>query len=134
MEDFHVSSRQVPNMALPDPIPTITVNSVAYNFARVGMDSTSSVYATPDGNDRLLISRQSKNRNRMTIRLDRRKIAANPFDASLNQEYSQSAYVVWDLPKLGVTAQEAAWHSQLLSDLLVAGTPDYGLRVLQGEV
>lgn len=121
-------------MALPDPIPTLTVAAVPYDFARIGMDATSSVYSTASGNDRLLISRQSKARNRFTIRLDRRKVAANPFDASVNQEYTQSAYVVWDLPKIGVTAAEAAAHSQLLSDLLVAGTPDYGLRVLQGEV
>lgn len=121
-------------MALPDPIPTITTAAVAYDFARIGMDSTSSVYSTASGNDRMLISRSEKARKRLTIRLDRRKVAANPFDASLNQEYSHSTYIVWDIPKLGVTAAEAAAHSQLLSDILVAGTPDYGLRVLQGEV
>lgn len=119
---------------LPDPIPTLTVNSVTYDFVRIGSTETSSVYQTANGNDRMIVSRQNKARNRYTIRLDRRKVAANPFDASLNQEYTQSAYVVWDIPKLGVTPEEADYHGQLLSAVMVAGTPDYALRVLRGEV
>jgi len=121
-------------MALPDPIPTLTVSAVTYDFARIGMDGTSSIYQTANGNDRLLISHQNKNRFRTTARFDRRKIAANPLDASLNQEYTMSTYVVWDVPKTGFTSTEIVAHSQLLSDFLVAGTPDYGLRVVQGEV
>jgi len=121
-------------MALPDPIPTITVNSVAYDFARVGMTDGKAVYQTADGNDRLTIENSVKNRSRTLIRLDRSKIAANPFDADLNQAYSFSTYVVMDRPKLGVSASEVNLHGQLLDALLVAGTPDYRLRVVQGEV
>lgn len=121
-------------MALPDPIPTVTTNSVAYNFARIGQDKTSSVYQTSDGNDKLTISRSEKARKRFSIRLDRRKIAADPFNAALNQEYRQAVYIVWDTPLLGVTSTEADWHGKLLTDLMIAGTPDYALRVLQGEV
>lgn len=121
-------------MALPDPIPTITVNAVTYDFARIGMDSSSAVYQTANGLDRLTVSHQSKTRNRHTLRLDRSKIAADPFDADINQKYTQSAYVVWDTPLIGVTAAEADLHSQLLVAIMAAGTPDYALRVLQGEV
>jgi hypothetical protein len=120
-------------MALPDPIPTLTVDAVTYDFARIGMNDTSSVYQTANGLDRLTVSHVLKNRNRHTIRLDRKKVAADPFTADLNQEYSFSTYVVCDAPKLGVTAAEMNVHSQLLTALMVAGTPDYVLRVLQGE-
>lgn len=120
-------------MALPDPIPTLTVNSVNYDFARIGNDVNSAVYQTADGNDRLTVSHSLKNRNRHTIRLDRTKIAANPFDAAIDQEYSMSTYVVVDVPKIGFTASEMNYHSQLLTAIMVAGTPDYVLRVLQGE-
>jgi hypothetical protein len=121
------------HVALPDPIPQLTVNSVNYDFARVGMDGSSATYQTADGLDRLTVSHQLKNRNRHTIRLDRSKIAADPFDADINQEYSFSTYVVFDAPRLGVTASELNYHSQLLTAIMVAGTPDYVLRVLQGE-
>jgi hypothetical protein len=124
-------------MALPDPIPTITVNSVAYNFARTGTDAKnnifSSVYQTPDKLDKLTISRQERARTRHTVRFDRRKIAADPFNAAINQEYSMSAYTVIDIPKFGFSNTEVTWLSRLASDFMVAGTPDYELRVIQGE-
>jgi hypothetical protein len=121
-------------MALPDPIPTITVASVPYDFVRTQFGDTSTVYTTANGLDRLTISHQLKNRHRHSIRFDRRKIAATPFDAALNQEYSWSAYTVLDTPKNGVTAAEAQALNQLLAAFCVAGTPDYDLRVLQGEL
>lgn len=121
-------------MALPDPIPTITVNAVTYDFARVGMTDGNAIYRTATGLDKVTVSHQQKARNRTTLRLDRSKIAADPFDAGINQEYSMSTYVVWDRPKVGFTAAECDLHTQLLTAFLVAGTPDYGLRVLQGEI
>jgi hypothetical protein len=121
-------------MALPDPIPTITVNSVAYDFARVGMSDSRAVYQTADGLDVLTIENTVKNRNRTLVRLDRKKIAADPFNADLNQAYTFATYVVIDKPTLGVSASEVNLHGQLLDAILVAGTPDYRLRVLQGEV
>jgi len=120
-------------MALPDPIPTLTVDAVTYDFARIGMNDSSAVYQTADGLDRMTVSHQLKNRNRHTLRLDRKKIAADPFDADINQEYSFSTYVVIDAPRLGVTAAELDDHSQLLTAIMAAGTPDYILRILQGE-
>lgn len=122
-------------MALPDPIPTITIDSVAYDLARIGMMDSKSIYQTANGLDRLTIEHQvTKNRNRQNLRFDRRKIAADPFDADLNQEYSFSTYVVTDSPKWGVTSAELDVHFQLLAGLWSAGTPDYGLRILQGEI
>lgn len=122
-------------MALPDPLAQVIVNTVEYDLARTGMSADSSVYKSADGLDKFTLSHQvTKNRLRRVARLDRSKIAANPFDADLNQEYSLSTYVVSDIPKLGVSAAEADFHFQLLAGLWASGTPDYGLRFLQGEV
>lgn len=121
-------------MALPDPIPTLTVQAKTYDFARIGFSDNSSVFQTANTRDRLTVSHRFNKRNRFSIRLDRSKIAADPFDASLNQEYSHSAYVVWDSPNLGITPAENQELGQLLVAILAAGTPDYDLRVLQGEI
>lgn len=121
-------------MALPDPIPTLTVNAVEYDFVRAGMDLSSGVFRTANGNDVLTLSSSYKNRNRLQMRLDRKKTAADPFDSDLNQEYSWSTYVVHDFPKLGVTAAECHNLFLLLSAFAVEGTVDNGLRFLQGEL
>lgn len=121
-------------MALPDPIPTVTVDSIAYDFARVGMANGNSIYQTGDGNDRLTISHTVRNRTRTLVRLDRSKITADTLNSSLNKPYSAATYVVVDRDSIGWDADELDYHFQLLSGLWAAGTPDYGLRVLKGEV
>jgi hypothetical protein len=124
-------------MALPDPIPTLTVNSVAYNFARTASSGNNgivtSVYQTPDKLDKLTVSRMERARTRYSVRFDRRKIAADPLNAALNQEYNMAAYTVFDVPRTGFSNTEITWLSRLLGDFLVAGTPDYELRVIQNE-
>jgi hypothetical protein len=125
---------------LPDPIPTITINSVTYDLARTGVtgktgNSTgAAIYQTSNGLDRLTIEHSVKNRKRDVVRFDRTKVAATPFDAAKDQEYSMSAYVVVDSPRLGFTSAEKDYVFQLLSAFWVAGSPDYGLRVLNGEI
>lgn len=125
-------------MALPDPIPTLTVNAVTYDFARIGItgDSSSSLgtYRTADKLNTLSIAHTVKNRERHSVRIDRKKVAANPFDSSLNQEYSWSVYTVLDMPRNGVSTTEAQLLNQLLAAFMVAGTPDYDIRVFAGEL
>lgn len=122
-------------MALPDPIPTITVNSVAYDLARIGMENSKAVYQTASGNDRLTVaSTVNRNRSRTVVRLDRKKFAADPLNSALTRPYTLATYVVSDSDNIGWTAAEKDYHQQLLAALWVAGTPDYGLRILQGEV
>jgi len=121
-------------MALPDPIPTLTAVSVNYDFFRTGFGDSSSVYKTSTGKDVLTVSTQNKNRNRTIVRLDRSKIAANPFDAEINQAYSFSTYQVFDWPKLGVTSAEVADLATLLNNFVSAGTPNYRSRILLGEI
>lgn len=120
-------------MALPDPIPTLTVGAVTYDFARTGMTDTSSTYQTADGLNRMAVSHSRNKRDRCVLRLDRDFVAADPYVSYNNQKYSHSAYVVFDAPLVGVTPAQRDALGQLLTAVMVAGTPDYILRVLQGE-
>lgn len=122
-------------MALPDPIPTLTVDAIGYDFYRTSFGDTASVYQTANGLDVLTISHQLKStRNRYSVRFDRKKVAADPFVDGNNRSLSWTAYAVFDAPSDGVTAAECQDLSQLLQTFLVSGTPDYDLRVLQGEI
>jgi hypothetical protein len=129
----HTMQRQP--MALPDPIPTLTVNSVTYDFARTSFGENRSVFSTANGLDVLTVSKQSRGaRNRHMVRFDRTKVAASPFDAAKDQEYSCSAYTVLEFPLLGFTSAELAYEEELLRTFMAAGTPGYVVRVLQGEI
>lgn len=119
-------------MSIPDPIPTLTVNSVAYDFVRTGSGDATGVFKTADGLDRLTIAHTEKARRRSVIRLDRTAIADDPLITGNSFEAAMATYVVMDRHKV-FTAAEADWHLKLLSALLLEGTPDYSLRVLRGE-
>jgi hypothetical protein len=121
-------------LALPDPIPTLTVNSKTYDFARIGMTDTSGIYQTADGLDRLTISHQYRKRNRFSVRLDRNFLADDPFVSTITQRFSHSVYTVIDTPQIGVDPVENDWLYQLHAAIMAAGTPDYSKRILQGEL
>jgi len=120
-------------MALPDPIPTLTVDAVTYDFFRTGMNGTSSTYSTANGLDHLTVSHTFNKRKRSVMRVDRDFVATDPYVPFNNNKYSHSAYVVYDAPGVGVTPTQQDKLGQLLAALMAAGTPDYVLRMLQGE-
>ena len=121
-------------MGLPDPIPTIAAVSVNYDFARVSFGENQGVFATADAKNVLTVAHQSKARNRTTVRIDRNKVAADPFTSGLNQQYGWSVYTVFDWPKVGVSTTEVLDLSTLLTNFFGAGTPSYKQRVIQGEI
>lgn len=121
-------------LALPDPIPTLTVNAITYDFARVGFGDSKAIYQTSTGNDRLTIEHSQKARNRHVVRLDRKATVADPLTTGSNFETSFSVYTVIDMPRVGFSAATVDYGRQLLEAFMVAGTPDYGLRVIQGEI
>lgn len=133
MEDFHIPPVKA-TMALPDPIPTLTVDAITYDFARTSFGDAQSIYRTANGLDVLTIAKTEKARSRFSVRFDRSKIAADPFDDNRNVPLSMSSYLVMDVPPTGFTAAEIQDHTELLTAFLVAGTPDYVLRVIQGEI
>lgn len=84
---------------------SVTVNAVAQSLARISSAELASKYRKDDGSYSLIVSHQEGKRNRRVVRLEHRKIAADPLTAD-NVEYSMSVYLVFDVPPVGYTATE----------------------------
>jgi len=123
-------------LAFPETLPTQTVNSVTYDFARVGFGESKGLYVTADGLDRLTFEHTVKARTRHSLRIDRDAIVADPLTTGSNFKAGMSATLAVNMPNLGggFSASDADWLVKLLSSILVEGTPDYSLRWLRGEV
>jgi hypothetical protein len=114
-------------MAFTDP-QSVTINAVANSLPRTSMQGTTGAFTKDDGNVKLTISHVNGKRNRRMIRLDHRKIAADPLSASQNIEYSMSAYLVADVPLIGYSVAEA---KQIVDALTAYLTASSGARVTQ---
>lgn len=86
---------------------TVTISGAGQTLARTGVSLSSGTFSKSDSLVELVVGQAAGKRNRRSLRLNHRKIAANPFDSSLNAEYSMSVYVVVDVPKVGYTVAEA---------------------------
>jgi len=91
-------------MALADQ--TVTINSVAVALPRIGSNLNSGVFQSADGLVKETVSHQIGKRTRHMLRIDHSKIAADPFQSTINAKYSMSAYVVFDVPPVGYTVAE----------------------------
>lgn len=109
---------------------TVTVNAVAQTLAALTAgDNMSRSYRKDDGSYELVISHAEKTRNRRVVRLNHRKIAADPLTAD-NTEFSASYYLVIDAPRLGYTNTEMKDHILGLVGWLTSANT---LKVLGGE-
>jgi hypothetical protein len=88
-------------MAFTDP-QSVTINAVAQSLPRVSTNGGASEYQKEDGNVKLVISRTIGKRRRYMVRLDVRKIAADPLASANNREYTAAAYLVIDAPLNGI--------------------------------
>lgn len=84
---------------------SVTVNSVAQSLPAIRRDDFASSYRKDDASYTLKISHAEGARNRRVVRLEHRKIAADPLTAD-NTEYSMSTYLVIDAPPVGYTNTE----------------------------
>jgi len=98
------------------------------------MSGTVGTFLTNDGLTGLVVSQSLGRRNRRSIRLNARKIAADPFNSDLNAEYSMSAYLVVDTPKVGYTVAEAKQVVDALVAYLAASTGAKVTQLLGGEL
>lgn len=85
---------------------SVTVNSVAQSLPAIKREDFSSSYRKDDGSYTLVVSHAEGKRNRRVVRLENRKVAADPLTAD-NVEYSMSVYLVIDTPPVGYTNAEA---------------------------
>lgn len=120
-------------MGFSDP-QSVTINSVAQTLNRTLSGPTSSGFTKDDGNVKLVVSHASGKRIRHQVRLDHRKIAADPLLTQQNLEYSCSAYLVFDVPKIGYTVAEGKQIVDALTAYLTASSGAKVTSLLNGEL
>ncbi len=119
-------------MAFADP-QSVTINAVANSLPRTSNGVNSGVFTKDDGNVKLTVGHAYGKRTRDTIRLDHRKIAADPLISSQNILYSMSVYMVIDRPITGYTVAEAKQIVDALTAYLTASSGARATQLLGGE-
>lgn len=100
-------------MALSDP-QSVTVNTVAKSMPRIQTEQGKSIYQKDDQTFRLTVSHQtSGTRVRHMVRLDEKKVAADPLTA-VNSYQTTGVYLVIDEPAYGFTDTEINYDVQAL--------------------
>lgn len=91
--------------------PTVTHSAsggTVVSMPRTGSGIESGAFRSTDGDLGMTIShRTTKGRVRDTLRVTHRKVAADPFDSSVNAEYSMSINLTVDHPQVGYTVAQA---------------------------
>ena len=107
----------------------------ATSIPRVGQGLYTGVFQDATGNVKLTISHVfAKNgRIRRTIRLDHKKVAADPLNAAQNLNYSTSVYLVIDQPEIGYSVTEEKDIATGLMTWLTASTNANLIKALGGE-
>lgn len=113
---------------------SVTINGVANSLARVGVSLTEGRFQKDDGLVGLRVQQATGKRNRRVIRVDHSKIAADPFDSTLNAKYSMSSYLVVDVPLVGYTVTEAKYVVDGLVAYLAASSGAKITQLLAGEI
>lgn len=116
-------------MAYTDP-QSVTINAIARTLPRTSNGVDAGQF-TESGNLLKLSVAHSypKNRARRTIRLDLKKIAADPLVTTQNVAFTMAAYLVVDVPRdTGFTIAE---QKQLVDGLTAYLTASTGARVTQ---
>ncbi len=114
-------------MAFADP-QSVTINAVAQTLPRVSSGVDSGSFQKDDASVKLAVSSNYGKRVRRTIRLDHRKVAADPLMPSTNTLFTMSAYIVVDVPVVGYTVAE---QKQIVDALTAYLTASSGARVTQ---
>lgn len=119
-------------MALSDPL-SITIDAVPYTLPRISAAPNKGVYASNDGKVTETASHQYGKRNRHLFRVDTAKVAADPFQSSVNAKYAMSAYIVVDAPTVGYTVAEQKAVVDGLIAQLSASSGALITKILGGE-
>jgi len=114
-------------MAITDP-QTLTINAIAIPLPRVAQGVDTGAFSSSDNLVRLVVSNSYGKRTRRIARVNHRKVAADPFATGINQEYTMSAYVVFDVPRVGYTIVE---QKQVIDGLMAWLTASSGAKITQ---
>jgi len=119
-------------MSFADP-ESITIGGVTTSLPRTSFGDNKPEYSSSDGLIRLSASHAYGKRIRRVIRLDHSKVAANPFDSSVNAKYSMSNYMVFDVPPVGYSVANILDVYIGFKDLLIAGGSALPSKLVGGE-
>jgi hypothetical protein len=119
-------------MAFADP-QSLTINAVAQTLPRVSSGTNESTYTKDDGTVKMAVRHSYGKRDRSTIRVDFKKVAADPFLSGVNKEYSMAVYLVIDTPPVGFTNTEQKYVVDALSAYLTASSGANVTKILGGE-
>lgn len=119
-------------MSFADP-QSVTIVGGATSLPRIGSSENRGMFQSADGLNRLTVSSAYGNRIRRTARLDLSKVAADPFESTINNKYSMSAYIVVDLPTVGYTTADVVTNTAGLLTWLTASTNAKLTQLLGGE-
>lgn len=92
---------------------SVTISGAAKSLPRVSSGDFAGRFRASDGAFDLNVKHTSSKRERSVVRLDQRKIGANPLDPARNLPYTSSVYLVLDAP-----AQSSGFTSTELEDLV----------------
>jgi hypothetical protein len=112
---------------------SVTINAVANSLPRTQAGVDAGVFQKDDATVKLSIRNSYANRTRRVVRLDNRKIAADPLSTGYNKEYAMSVYLVIDVPTVGYTNAEQKYQVDALTAWLTASSGANVTKVLGGE-
>lgn len=112
---------------------SLTINAVANSLPRTSSGVNTGAFTKDDGNVKMTISHQLGKRTRRNIRVDFRKVAADPLSTGFNKEYTMSAYLVVDHPVVGFTITETKNVVDALTAFLTASSGANVTKILGGE-
>jgi hypothetical protein len=114
-------------MALSDP-QSVTIGS-AISLPRIVTDDMSATYRAADGNADLFITHTSGKNRRSVVRINRRKVAADPLTA-VNTYANATATLTITRPEVGFTEAELVELITGLTTWLTAGTNANAKKIL----
>lgn len=120
-------------MAFSDP-QSVTIGASTISLPRVASGVSAGSFTASDGNTVLSISNSlGKTRDRRTIRIDVKKVAADPFVPAVNVKLGASVILLVDAPKMGFTPTELKDMVHALGVFLSASSDAATVKLLGGE-
>lgn len=112
---------------------TLTINAIANSLPRTASGVNTGAFTKDDGNVKMTISHQLGKRTRRNVRVDFRKVAADPLSTGYNKEYTMSVYLVVDHPVVGFSIAEEKQIVDALTAFLTASSGSNVTKILGGE-
>jgi len=119
-------------MSFADP-QSVTIVGGAVSLPRISSGENKGAFQDAAGLNRLSVSHSYGNRIRRIARLDLAKVAADPFESTVNNRYSMSAYLVVDVPSVGYTTADIVTNTAGLLTFLTATTNAKLTQLMGGE-